>query len=253
MAVMEFLKANLINTTTMVIASTGTGTFGYLFDRNDSLAYATVGYTTNTSTLINIEFLGPTVISGVLLKNHNLRQFRAFYNSATANTFSIDVNVSSNSATSSYFAFSSVTVNSIQIQLDLAQTTDVERQIGELIVTERRVQFPDNPSYKDYDPSRNNTRIIHRMPDGGVTAFNIKQKFKASLNLEYASDSFTTVLSNIYEEALPLYFLPFPTTTAWDGRAYEILWTNDFNLAHAENSKTQGFSGKVVIEETPSA
>ena len=100
MANMEFLRANAINTTTMVVASTGTGTFSYLFDRNNGLSYATVGYLTTTSTLVSIEFNPARVISHLVILNHNLRQYRAFYNSATANTFTLAINVSSNSQSS---------------------------------------------------------------------------------------------------------------------------------------------------------
>lgn len=254
MANMEFLKANLVNTTTMVVGSTGTGTFGFLYNRNDSLAYSTVGYTTNTSTLLSIQFSQPTVVSHILMKNHNIKQFRAFYNSATANTFSVDINKTTNSATSSYFGFASITVNSIQIQMDIGISTDTERKIGELVVTERRLQFSVNPSHNDYDPSINLTKIVHSMPDGGKTIFNIREKFRAKIAMEYISSAFNSSLRSVYEDALPLYFLPFPTTgTDWDSRAHEVVWTNDYNFTHAENSKTQGFIGNIVVEETPGA
>lgn len=254
MARMEFLDNNILDTTTMIVASTGTGTFSYAYDRNDSLAYSTVGYTTNTSTIISVEFLGPTVISNLILKNHNLKNFRAFYNSATANTFSVDINKTTNSATSSYFLFASLTVNSIQIQMDSAITNDTERKIGELIVSERRLQFAVNPSHGQYEPVHNITRIIHTMPDGGKTAFNIKRKFKAKIGLEYIEQSFRNSLETVYSSGLPLYFLAFPTTgTDWDNQANEIIWTNSFNFSHDDNSKTQGYSGDIVIEETPGA
>lgn len=251
MARMEFLKDNPVNTTTMVVASTGTGTFSFLYNRNDSLAYATVGYTTDTSTLLSIEFLGPTVISNILLKNHNLRGYRLFYNSLTANSLAV---VSQNSQTSTYFNFASITVNSVQIQMDSAMTTDTERRVGEFVPTERRLQFSENPSSGDYDPSVNLTKIIHSMPDGGKAVFNIRHKFKAKISLDFISSTFRDSLLNIYEEAEPFYFLPFPTTGSdWDRRAHEVIWTNDFNFKHDDNSKTQGYSGEIVIEETPGA
>lgn len=254
MANMEFLKANILNTTTMVVASTGTGTFGYLFNRNDSLGYSTVGVASGTSSILSIEFLGATVISNLFLKNHNLKRFRAFYNSATANTFSVDINQTTNSGTSSYFSFNSVTVNSIQIQMDSAMFSNVEFRVGELVATERRLRFTVNPSHDNYESSVNLTKIVHTMPDGGKSVFNIRQKFKGRIELNYISSAFESSLRTIYDEALPMYFLPFPTTgTDWDRRAYEVVWTNDYNFLHGENSKTQGFNGKIVVEETPGA
>ena len=254
MARMELLSANILNTTTMVVASTGSGTFAYLNNRNDNLAYQTVGVSSGTSALLSIEMLGPTVISHLIFKNHNLKRFRAFYNSATANTFSIDINTSTNSATSSYFGFASITVNSIQIQMDSTTAVGAEYKIGELIVAERRLQFEVNPSHDRYDPSKNRTKIVHTMPDGGKTVFNIRNKFKAKIGLDFISQTFRDGLSDVYDEALPTYFLPFPTTGSdWDGAAYETVWTNDFNFRHEENSKSQGYSGELLFEETPSA
>ncbi len=254
MANMEFLTANILNTTTMVVASTGSGTFAYLYNRNDKLAYSTVGNFSGTSTLISFEFLGPTVISNIVMKNHNLKRFRAFYNSATANTFSVDVNQTANSGTSSYFGFASITVNSIQIQMDSTTAVGAEYKIGELILAEKRLQFAVNPTHDGYDPSKNRTKIVHTMPDGGVTVFNIRNKYRAKIGLEFISQTFRDDLSDVYDEALPNYFLPFPTTgTDWDGVAHEVVWTNDFNFRHEENSKTQGYSGDLLLEETPSA
>lgn len=254
MAVMEFLRANLLNTTTMVRASTGTGTFAYLFDRNTGLSYATVGHTTNTATLISIEFSPARVLSHLILLNHNFRQYRAFYNSATANTFTPAINVSNNSQSSTYFSFASVTVNSIQIQVDLGMSADVEKRVGEVIATERRLQWAVNPTHDNYRPVTRRARVVHRMPDGGTAVFNIANKYEAKVKLEFIGSTFTSDLQDVWEEAQPLVFVPFPTTGSdWDGTAPEVVWPSDFDFRHGENSKTQGFTGDIDLMETPSA
>lgn len=254
MANMEFLKANFLNTTTMVVSSTGSGTFANLFDRNDNLAWASVGHDADTTTTLSIEFGQNVVLSSIILKNHNLKDFRVFYNSATANTFPTDVNVTGNSLTSSYFNFASTTVSSITLQMDASIPGNDEFKVGELIPTERRIQFDVNPAHRNYNPSVRLTKIIHRMPDGGKTAFNIRNKFRASIDLEFIGDSFHSGLEQVYDESLPIIFVPFPTTGSdWDGRAHEVIWTNDFNFTFGDNSKTQGRSGEIVIEETPNA
>lgn len=254
MANMEFLRANYLNTTTMLKASTGTGTFAYLFNRNVGLGYSTVGHTTNTSTLISIEFQGPTVISNLLLLNHNFKQYRAFYNSATANTFTPAISETTNSQTSTYFNFASITVNSIQIQVDAGIAADVEKKIGELIVTERRLQFPVNPSHENYKPAVRRAKVVHTMPDGGKAVFNIANKYEAKVKYEFISDTFTSQLETVWNEAQPLIFLPFPTTgSTWNGTAPEVVWVSDFDFRHGENSKTQGWTGDLELMETPSA
>lgn len=254
MANMEFLQSNRLNTTTMIVASTGTGTFAYAFDRNTNLSYSTVGNTTNTSTQISIQFIEPTVITHLVLQNHNLLQYRAFYNSLTANTFSPAINVTANSQSSTYFSFTGITISSIQIQMDRAMVADVERRIGEVLICNRQFQFTVNPSHGDYKPRTSLTKVLHKMPDGGMTAFNIRNKYHTNIKLEYITTAYRDSLRTVFDNALPVHFLPFPTTgSTWDGMAPEVIWTNDFNFSHAENSKTQGFSGDIELMETPSA
>ena len=94
------------------------------------------------------------------------------------------------------------------------------------------------------------TRIVHKMPDGGVISFTIRPKFKARLRWNFITDAQATSLRNIYETGTAIYFLPFPTTSSWDGTAHETIWTNEFNFTYAEDSKTQGQSGDITLEET---
>lgn len=246
MAVMEFLEKNYLDTTTMVKVDSNTGLSSYLFDRNVGMPYVTDGYTTNTSTIISIELDATTTISNILLQNHNLKDFRLFYDSVTAN--SIDI-VSSNSATSSYFDFSTISAKTIQLQMDEAQTVDTEKSVGEFIITEKLLAFPRNPNSQLYKPKIDRTQVKHIMPDGGIVLFNIKNKYKAKIGLKYITSSFYASLLDIYEDADPLYFIPFPTTTAWDGLAYAVVWSGDFDFTFGDNAKNT-YSGNINIEET---
>lgn len=250
MALMEFLKQNKLQTTTSATVTSGSATAPFLLDRNTMLKYLSSGYTSNTSSLISVVFASPTVLSTIFIQNHNLKQFRAYYNSVTANSL---LNVSSNSATSSYFSFASVTVNSVDLQMDSAMTADTERQVGEFVVTERRLQFERNPSAPDFDPQTNMVKVLHKMPDGGVTSFVIRAKYRTNMKWKFISTTFRNSLKTVYDEALPLYFLPFPTTTSWDGIAHEEIWTNAFDFSYDENSKTEGFGGTILLEETSNA
>ena len=252
MANMEFLNQNDANTTTVINVDSGTATAQFLIDGNTKLQYSTEGYTSDTSSVITFSFASAQVLSQFIIQNHNLKDFRVFYNSATANTFTPDANVTGNSATSTYFSFASVTVSSVTLQMDSAQTADTERLIGQLIATERRLQFDRNPSTDDFDPVIRKKRIIHRMPDGGVTVYNIRDKYRATINLSFIEETFKDELDELYDSGDPVIFVPFPTTTSWDGVAHEVVWTNDFDFKHSDNAKSQGFSGKIRLEETPS-
>lgn len=254
MAVMEFLRQNLLNTTTMVTttANNGVGTFAYAFDRNTRLKYTTLGYNSSTVSGFSVVFGTPTPVSHILLQNHNLRQFRVYYNSVTANSLAV---VSSNSATSTYIAFATITVNNIEIEFELQQTSgapasNTEKMIGEIIIGDRLLVFERNPAYNDWNPSFMRKQIIHEMPDGGVKVFQINDKFQSTLQWHYVTQTFRDSLYTLWSSANSMYFVPFPTTTAWDGRAYESVWIGDFNFTHEENSKTQGFVGSIQLRET---
>ena len=250
MAVMEFLKENYLNTTTMVKVDSNTGTVLYLFDRNPNLTYASVNYNSTTATVISIELATNTVISNLLLQNHNFKQFRAFYNSLTANTFSPNINETTNSATSSYYLFTSVTVNSIQIQVDTTITGSTDKQVGEVIVTERTLQFERNPTADEWRPAIRRKQIVHEMPDGGVKVYHIRDKFRAKIGWDFITETFHNSLKTRFEAALPMVFTPFPTNTSWNGQAPEVSWIGDFNFKHGDNAKTAGYSGDLELRET---
>ena len=250
MAVMEFLDQNKLNTTTMVTttAASGSGTAQYAFDRNTSLGYTSVGYNSTTATVFSVVFATPTVLSHLLIQSHNLKQFRAYYNSVTAN--SLFTAETTNSATSSYYSFASVTVNSIDLQMDDTIAGSVEKTFGELILSNRQLAFTVNPSVKNWKPTIFRKQIVHDMPDGGAKVYNIRDKFRASLEFDFITQAFHDSLKTQHSNALPLYFVPFPTTSAWDGAAYETVWIGDFNFKHADNSKTEGFDGSINLRQT---
>lgn len=247
MAIQEFLTANIVNTTTQIAVNSGTGTAAYLFNRNTRLGYVSSGYTGATSTTITLSFTSAVVISTIMLQNHNLKDF-TIYRDGTTTTLTA---VASNSATSTYLNFSSVTVSSLAFVITGAMTS-AERRIGELIVTERKLQFERNPSINDFDPKLMRKQVIHEMPDGGITLFNIKDKYQAKIGWRFITSTFKDNLFTVFDAKLPLTFVPKPTTTGWDGFAYEVNWVGDFNFKPSTNVESSGYSGNFWIKQTPS-
>lgn len=250
MAVMEFLSRNLFNTTTEITVQSNTNATQYLFDRHHELKYITVGYTTNTSTQITINFGTNTVISHLLLINHNLKDFTAYYNNTTTNLFTPNINVSGNSQTSSYLAFNSVTVTAVTLNITGAMTVDTERAIGELVLANRQLQFARNPNIGDFKPTLFRKQVKHEMPDGGISLYNIRDKYKANIGFKFISDAFRNNLYTIFTTYQPFYFLPYPTTTSWDGISYEVVWTGEFNFNYADNVKSNGWNGEIMLEQS---
>lgn len=251
MAVMEFYRDNLIDTTTSVkVDAANTGTVAYLFDNNKKVSFSTSGYNSTTATVISVELPTNTVVSGVFLLNHNVKSYTLFCNSITASSLGSSTD---NSATSTYFSFASTTVNSIQIQVNDTIPGSKEKSIGELVVTERLYQFERNPDIADFKYYLDRKQIRHVMPDGGVSLFNIRDKYKATIKCEFFSSTSHDTLYSIYDDALPLYFVPEPTTTGWNGAAYSCVWSGKWDFKYATNGKQAGYTGSINLEEAPGA
>jgi hypothetical protein len=249
MAEMEFLKENILNTTTMVSVDSNTGTARYLFDRNTKLGYSSSGYNSTTATTIIVTFDETTPVSHILLQNHNIKQYNIYYDTVTAANSIASATV--NSDTSTYLSFN--TISAANIKLVLTDTIDgsEEKSIGELVITEKKMVFDRNPNALQYNPFIARKQIAHMMPDGGISLFNIKDKFRAKISLRYITTSFYNNLFSVYDEADPVYFIPFPTATSWDGKGYPVNWVGEFNFKFAENTKNN-YSGDILLREIPS-
>lgn len=248
---MTFLTDNLFNTSTQaVVGSANTLTVMNAVDKVPDTQWITVGYNSNTSTIFSIEFESPVPISKIYIQNHNLKQFRIFYDSVTANAFTPAISQTQNSDTSSYFSFGTITVSSIQIQCDTCVDTGIEKRIGEIYIGDTLLDFERNPNAASYKPILKKDRVIHKMPNEGVSVFVGRNKFKSEISWKFVSNSFTSQLQEIYDNNTIFYFVPFPTTTSWDGKSFQTIWTNDFDFKYSDNNTSAGQGGKIMLEET---
>lgn len=254
----SFYRRNLLETTTAVFASAGaTGSAASLFDRDIEWRWVTTGYTGVTSLALSINFATATVISALMLQAHNFTQFRAFYDSLTANVFTANVNVTGNSSAFSYFSFNSQTVNSVQIQVDSAFTATVagsattERVLGELIVTRQLFSSGASPAAGNYRPVIARTLVRQELADGGVALYDLGQKYQADIGYSFIGDNFYSDLSAVFNDAVPVVVVPFPASASWDGDAFEVEWVgaNDFKWA-GNDKNAQGWNGNIRLEQT---
>lgn len=261
MANFEFWDNNLLDTTTMVslTSDSNTSTVINLFDRYTTRRYSTAGHGTSTSATIRINFDSTQTISRIVLQNHNLKQFRVYYNGVTANVITLETgrdtattNYSTNSQTNHLWKFTAVDVTSVSIQMDLAQTADTEKKIGELWISDLNLRMDFNPDVTGYDPLIFNKQIRHEMSDGGVAIYDIRDKWRCKLKLRYKNSSMTTALRAIYNSKTDFCVAPFPTGTSWDGDIYNVVWTGPYDgLRPSGNAvSTLGYDHEFTLEET---
>ena len=250
MANMEFLNANELNTSTQIVLNTGqnTDSADFLFDGNPKLQYTSIGFTVASSSSIRITLpTTTTIISHVLIQNHNLKNFSVGRDTTTTVIFST---TAAFSETSTYIEITSVTASAIIFTITGAQTASSERSIGQIVIGERQSQFERNPTIGDFKPTTFRKQTRHIMPDGGVALYNVRDKLKAKLSWDFITTSFHNTLKDIYDPGDPLVFIQFPTATAWTGEASEVVWSGNFDFKHSTNDKSQGFSGSINLEQT---
>lgn len=258
---MEFIKANYLNTTSQMTVNSNTLASSSLFNRDPAFQYYTDGLNSDlTTSSITITFDATTPVSRISMLDMNFKEFRVFYNGATANSFSIqngDTTVSSytgNADPNKYFRFNTVQCSSITIQATKTMVADQEKYIGLFVASDLIQELELRPSAKGYKPRLTPKQIVHKLSDGGTRIHNVKKKWETQLELDFISRTERDNLQvNLFDRGEEFNFCPFGTTTAWDGQIFECIWDGPFTFyEYSDNNNTAGYSGKISLKETPS-
>lgn len=253
---MIFLHPNIFNTITIASVTTGTSTISNMIDRKTATQFQSSGDNDDTTTTtISLDFFSTQTMSNIALLNHNLQNYSVYYNNTTTNVFSPDITFTTNSATSQYFSFTTVTtITNITLVANETITADEEKKIGEFYTTKLFYDFDSDrlPAAKGYKPQITQKQVRHVMSDGGVQLYNIAQKFKTQIKMDFVPTSTEVVLRSIFDSADHVVFLPFDTTTAWDAQLYPVVWTGPYNFVEfADNNRNIGYKGNINLEEIP--
>lgn len=257
---MEFLKANLINTTTQIAVNSNTTTVSNLFNTDPFYQYYSENMANDlTTSSIIVTFDSATSVSRIALKDTNAKEFRLFYNGATANAFTFLNGATTtsiftgNSETSLYFRFATLSVSSITLEIKKTITANQEKYLAEFVLSDLYVALEKIPDANSYSPKIMSKQIVHKLSDGGTRLHNIRRKYSTSLNLDYVSEDQRELLKDLYELNDSFIFCPFGTSASWDGILYGAVWPGDFNFyEYSDNAAASGFSGKINILELPS-
>lgn len=255
---MEFIEANLIQTTTSITVDSNTATAENLFDRDTTFQYFTSGFNNDLTTAsITLSLTASTNISRMAIMGHNLKAFTIFYNGVTANTFSFTSTAdtttsdySSNSQTSIYLTFATQAVSSVTIDMKSTIVADSEKAIGYFYMGDTKLVFPRIPNAQSYSPSYNSKEVVHKMSDGGTRLHYIDTKFQASIKFKYIEQSFRDDLYTLWKEKTSFVFVPWGTHTGWDGILHEVIWPGSFDFfKYSDNAAASGFTGKIGLYE----
>ncbi len=253
---MIILRPNFFDTITTATVTSGTVTVTNMIDNNIDTQYESSGFNDDlTSTTISIDFTDTQTVSNIVLLNHNLKDYSIYYNSNVANVFSPDLVFTTNSETSQYFSFTTVTtITNITLLMNKTITADEEKKVGQFIINNLFYDFTTDrlPTAKNYDPTIFKKQIKHVMSDGGINLYNIAEKFKSRIKLDFVPTSTQVILKSIYDSNDPVIFIPFETTSSWDADIFEVVWTGNFNIKKFTNNNREiGFTGDIIFEEVP--
>lgn len=256
---MEFLTANILNTTTMISVSSNSAVQENLFNRDPYYQYYSDGDNNdNTTTSITITFDATTSVSRLGLMDINFKEFYAFYNGATANSITITngdtttLSYTGNADTNKYFRFSTLACTSITICAKKTITADQEKVMGELVISDLYFALTLIPNSKGFKPKVQPKQVVHKLSDGGARIHNVARKWEHELDLKFVGVTQSANLLSLYEMDSEFNFCPFGTTTSWDAVLYEAIWDGPFGFyEYSDNAISSGFTGRVLLKETP--
>ena len=264
MSNMEFLSLNSVNTTTQITVSTSSNTSRF-FDRRQSEQYSSSGDNDDgTTTTITIEFTSYQDVDRIVLENINWKSFKAYYNSNSANLFSLTsadtgtAEWTQNSQTNMYLKLAATkSCTSVIFEITATAVANQEKKCGQIWVMEQMFALADNPDAKSYVPKMYRKEYAHKMSDGGVATYFINDNYDASIKLKYVSQTTYDNLKTLYNLKTSFTFVPFPTATNWDenfsvARIYEVNWVKDFDFESYQNNLISlGHKGTIRLKETP--
>jgi hypothetical protein len=253
-----FNSKNIINTTSVIYLSSASGSAANLFDRKVNTKWTSVGENSDANTAtVSIVLPSSTIISGILLKNHNFEAFSVFYNSTPASQFSPALSVTSNTLSNTYYSFASQAVSSIDINITATHVTNAEKFLGQLIIfKEKKVELEVNPNFSDYTPIKFKKGRELELSDGGIVSVFLSQKFRATINLQDIPSATYHSLTAMYNEHDDFVFTPYPAatyTSAWNGESFAVNWLGDLDIdSLRSNILANGYRGTIQLGEIPS-
>lgn len=257
---MEFLRANLINTTTQITVNSNTTLVSNIFNRDPFYQYYSDGLNNDlTTSSITITFGATTNVSAVALIDTNVKEFSVFYNGATANAFSLSDQATTtssftgNSDSNVYLRFPTTAVSSITIDMKKTITANQEKVLGLFFISELYYTLGKIPNSGNYKPQLVPKQIVHAMSDGGTRVHNVRKKFDLSITLDYLSSTEVSSVRSVYDLQDSFQFAAFGTSTGWTNPVFfECVWPGNFNFyEYSGDAISSGFSGNIKLKETP--
>lgn len=154
----DFQQPNVIAT-----ASEGNTYASYPLQRNNNIAWITSGSVDANNTTWTVDTQDPHTITDILLVLHNFKNYTVkYWNGSSFVNFSPAINVSGNTAATTYHQVASVDTSKLQITITGTQVPDSDKVMHQFIATSRIGQLQGWPviGKPTIDRNRINTKML---------------------------------------------------------------------------------------------
>lgn len=214
------------------VASSNTGDQNLVLGTNKYYRWESIGSDDMTTETITITLPSAVAISRIFLLGHNFDTFQIQYGSSSdfANVTGLD-SYSSNDISetgfardTAYYEFDSVTTDTIILTVDTTQTTDAQKYINQIIVTNEIGTLTGFPNISGYNFDRN-TRT-ERSASGRDHVEKGYEVVNISLGLSvYPVQADITMLESLHDRNEPFLIWPMggkPTNFKYEQKGFKV-------------------------------
>ena len=249
--------------------STGTASRNYARSRKRYLKWQSSGSDDLTTETYQLDFGSSYDVDRVIIKKHNFKAFTIKYwngaswthfaNVVTAEGTQTNITETTNTKTTNYYEFDSVSTEKILISVDTTQTVDAEKYAYEVIASK---EFGTFVGYPVYSGKFNKERASKKHFTGTVSQTIFGENFNCNLNfVTYPSESDHELIKDLWEYGKE--FLIYPCGADADqyrfsdmiGNRLEdlflVTFTGDLSPDYEKNVYQLGLNYRVSFAEVP--
>jgi hypothetical protein len=189
-----------LTVTDVVATDTGQDYIDFLRNRNNTSAWMTTGSTDAADTEIEVDFGEETDISEIILIKQNFKAYTIkYWDGDSWENFSTTIAETNNTAETKYHSFTQVATEKIQIIIDSTFVVDDQKEMYQLIVTNKILTGTLNGWPMVKNPTSSLNKIKNKMLSGRVNVIETVGSFSVDLEVSsWRDDEDLTLMEHIF-------------------------------------------------------
>ena len=199
-------KNPIITITDAVATNTGQDSVTFLRNRNNISGWVTTNSTDAANTEILVELFDYFNVDLIALVKHNFKNYTIEWRNSSAVWASYDIGSLNTETTNIHEKVTPVLTNAIRITITGTQIVDADKELRQLIITEKKYKFEGWPVIKK--PVHSKNKKNNKMLSGKVNIVDSRGAFSCTLEIKLSgSENDLTAHEEIYEQAEGLLML----------------------------------------------